>query len=385
MLDLLSVVPYYTAHLVSALAHQPGISIETAAIAYHLDPQCHSRLDVSLPGWPSNRAGAFRAAWPRRIGKTIEAVYNLRTLRRRLASCRPDVLHVQFAPLLALGLPFELQLIRAARRLGIAVVYTVHNVLPHEGGAALVARYRSLYAECDQLICHDEASRHRLEKEFNVRPERIAVIPHGPLLTTRNGLDSATARHHLGIAADSPVVLCQGILRPYKGVDVLIQAWQHVAQSAPHARLIIAGTGEPAIVRDIRQQIDASGLCTSIRLEARFLSVEELETLHQAADILVYPYRAITTSGSLLTGIGYGKAIVATRLPAFSSLLEDGANALLAEPADSTDLGRQLLRLVQQPDLRARLGRAAREVVSWDEIAARTAALYRSLSCGGAQ
>lgn len=382
MLDLLSVVPYYTAHLGAALQERDDVRVDVAAIEYYLDPNCHRRLGVELPGWLLNAARRCTTPLLRRVVKTVESVVNLWLLERRLRRQKPDIVHVQFLPLFALGLPFELWLLRRARALGARIVYTVHNVLPHDDGLGRRARYGRLYQSVDQLICHDEVSRERLHAEFGIDAARIAVIPHGPLLADRRGVGSAEARTRLGIEPDACLVVWQGILRPYKGVDVLLEAWTRVAAAAPKARLIVAGTGEAPIVAEYRRTIEQSGIGATVRFEPRFLSIEELEDLHASADILVYPYRAITTSGALLTGIGYGKALVASRLDAFSSLLSDGGNALLAAPGDAGDLGRCLVSLIADPALRARLGAAARDVISWREIAAETARLYERVAGG---
>jgi glycosyltransferase involved in cell wall biosynthesis len=102
--------------------------------------------------------------------------------------------------------------------------------------------------------------------------------------------------------------------------------------------------------------------------------------IYRAADIVVYPYRAITTSGAIATGLALGKTIVASDLPVFRELLTHGKNALLVDPANSVELARALLELAQDADLRERLAASVRDMDfgerSWLSIAEKTVQTY---------
>ena len=115
-------------------------------------------------------------------------------------------------------------------------------------------------------------------------------------------------------------MLWQGIISPYKGIDLLLESWQKVEATVDNASLLIAGTGSPELLGQIQEQIGRLRL-KHVTLHPRFISTEELVALYRAADIVVYPYRAITTSGALATGLALGKTIVASNLPVFRELL----------------------------------------------------------------
>jgi glycosyltransferase involved in cell wall biosynthesis len=217
-----------------------------------------------------------------------------------------------------------------------------------------------------------------LVEEFGVASNRISVIAHGPLLRSEpNASAGSSARERLGVADDACLVLWQGILRPYKGVDFLLDVWRRVSDKS--ARLAIIGGGDEAIEREIREKVRALNLAESVRLDLRFVSVEELQDYHAAADVLVYPYREVTTSGALMTGIGYGKAVLASRLPAFEQILRLERNALLANYGDLVDWSSQLERLIVDARLRGRLGSSLSAGCDWDDIAAQTVACYESV------
>jgi glycosyltransferase involved in cell wall biosynthesis len=125
-----------------------------------------------------------------------------------------------------------------------------------------------------------------------------------------------------------------------------------------------------------------------VKLKLRFISTRELVALYQAADVVVYPYRAITTSGALATGLALGKAIVASDLPVFRELLTDRENALLVDPQNSAKLAGALIELAQDPALRQRLARSVHAMEfgdqSWRLIAKKTIEAYEiSLSSSG--
>jgi glycosyltransferase involved in cell wall biosynthesis len=153
-----------------------------------------------------------------------------------------------------------------------------------------------------------------------------------------------------------------------------------VEAQVPSARLLVVGTGAPELLAQVRDQADRLRL-ERVTLDPRFISVEELVALYQAADVAVYPYRAITTSGALATGLSLGKAILATDLPAFRDLLTDGKDAVLVPPGDSNALAEAILDLYQRPDFRKHL--AAETVAkdfgsnAWAQIAEETKAVYR--------
>lgn len=383
MVDLLSVVPYYTGHLCGSLKHCDGVAVTLASITYQHDRSCYRRHGIhNDPGLMDlTHRLSFLPGTVRRLCKLSEYAVNMTALLVKFGISRPDVVHVQFFPLTSHGLAMEAWWLRVIRTLGIQVVYTVHNVLPQDGRGNL-AGYRKLYRLADRLVCHDAAAVNRLIAEFGMAAERIVTIPHGPLFEKSKGPQSAPARARLGFAPDECIVLWQGIVRPYKGVSFLLKAWKTVCEQDSHARLAIVGTGDPDLLRSLEEEVETLGLASRVRLDLRFVAVGELTDFYEAADVLVYPYSDITTSGALLTGIVRGKAIVASRLPAFEQVLRDEETALLVPYGDAQGLADALLRLIKDEDLRDSLSKQLSErqaaIPRWKEIAERTCDCYRA-------
>jgi glycosyltransferase involved in cell wall biosynthesis len=298
---------------------------------------------------------------------------------------RPDVVHVQYLPLLERQIPAELWLLRYCRFLGSSLVMTVHDIAPHDRDEARTAQFRRAFEMMDALVCHSEAARQQLLTQFAVSPEHLWVIPHGPLFfESPQSIDRTAARTRCGVEGNECIVLCQGMIRPYKGIEFLIDAWAELKHSGTGAKLLIVGKGEPHFLDSIRQTVHRLGIEASVQLRFEFVPVETMISYYQAADIVVYPYKAITTSGALMTGIAQRKAIIATSLRPFREMLEDGKNALLCDFGDTAGLASALQRLIDDPELRDRLATAAATLScgeqTWRQIAVRTRECYASVT-----
>jgi glycosyltransferase involved in cell wall biosynthesis len=275
--------------------------------------------------------------------------------------------------------------------MGIALVYTVHDVLPHDSSDRYRQLFRKIYRQMDALICHTSEAKNQLVNEFAVYPDRVWLIPHGPLFHDGHRPSVQHARARLGIPEGVCIVLWQGILRPYKGLDFLLEAWSQVHRANLSAGLIVAGPGsDPSMEEAMRQKVATLEIQDSVQLDLKYIPVGEIPTYYQAADILVYPYREATTSGALMTGLSYQKPIVATSLPCFVEVLEVGDNAAIVDYGDVEGLAATLKRLILDPAERSRLTKAVggetRNRYSWSEIARQTRQCYDSiLDCRAAK
>jgi glycosyltransferase involved in cell wall biosynthesis len=382
MMDLWATVPYYTAYLSKALLAE-GVDVQVGSITYYLDTACFSSRGIKLDPGLMNVVGRFdMPRLPRRALKMLEAMLNLVALSVRFAVRSPDVVHVQYLPMLKWRLPVDLWFLGYCRWRGAKLVLTVHDLLPHDSAEVYKQTFQELYAKVDGIICHSNHIRTRLRDEFGVTEERVSVIPHGPFFyDLPEAKDSETTRA-FGVEDGQAMVLWQGIIFPYKGVDLLLNAWKQVEAAGRNACLVVAGTGPEELLESIREQVLTLGL-ERVRLNFRFISTEELVGLYRHADVVVYPYRAITTSGALATGLALGKTILASDLPVFKELLTDGENALLVDPTDADALADALGRLLGDAPQRERLAAQVRTMnfgdASWLSIAAKTVVAYESV------
>jgi len=379
MMDLWAIVPYYTAYLSKALLKE-NVNLTVGSISYYLDPDCFTGRGIKVDPGLLDVVGKFRLPrLPRRALKLPEAILNLCALTVRFLVSRPDVIHVQYLPMLKWRVPLDFWFLEFCRKRGSKIILTVHDLLPHDTGDVYTRTFDQLYRMVDGIICHSDHVKMRLGLEFSVPEEKVAVIPHGPFFYDLPQTGLKNTLQSFAVEPGEILVLWQGIIFPYKGIDLLLRAWEQVEAQSEDACLVIAGTGAPEFLEQIRGQVKELGL-KRVKSHFRFISTEELVALYRAADVVVYPYRAITTSGALATGLALGKAVIASDLPVFRELLIDGENALLVDPQDSDELACALIKLIQDSSLREDLAGKVREMnfgdQTWSFIANKTLRAY---------
>jgi glycosyltransferase involved in cell wall biosynthesis len=251
-------------------------------------------------------------------------------------------------------------------------VLTAHDVLPREPRHGQLAAQRRLYERVDAVVVHSEHGRERLVDGLGIASEKVHVIPHGAFhhLTDVPGerpLPSELA------AVRKPVVLFFGLLRPYKGIDVLLEAWREIAG----AELWIVGMPRMDVTKLRRSA------APSVRWISRFIPDEEVASYFRRADLVVLPYRDIDQSGVLATALAFGAPLLLTAVGGFPEVAAHGA-AVLVEPGDPAALAAELQRLLGDTRFRERLAAGARLAVDrsydWDVIARRHVELYEQLA-----
>lgn len=372
LLDARGAVPDYFEHLATALAAEgvAVVAVSAPAAAGRSVPSASALLSYHPSFDLTTNAG---------VGNVVPYVVGWLRAVWLLAREHPDVLHVQWLVKPRLEsrlLPFIARLFHAP------LVVTVHNVLPHEPRPADRASFRRLYRGADRLVVHSNASMVRVRQlEPSIPPERLVVIHHGNFAALATDIDITPeqARSALGLPHDTVLVVAPGKVRPYKGTLELIRAFTKLPSEAG-ATLLVAGAPDDPVYASRVSELSMRQADADVRLDLRYFSRPDFHRLIVAADIVAVPYRDIDQSGILLYAMTCGKAIVASRLPAFEETLGKGA-ALLTEPGSVEELADALLRLIRDPELRARLSHSARVRVlhefSWAQAAQRTAALYR--------
>lgn len=224
-----------------------------------------------------------------------------------------------------------------ARLLGYRLVWTVHQVVPHESpdrgldrrGALLIAR------DADLLVVHDRWTAAEVVSELAREPKELTVIPHGSYVGVYpEGRSRAEVRGELGVAQDSFVFLCFGELRPYKEIELLLEAFSAV--SSPAARLVVAGNVK---IASVGSTVDAASANDS-RIVSRFgfVAEEGVAELFHACDAAVFPRGEPGTSGSLLLALSLGVPVVAADVPTARELTRAGKAGWLFSSHDVSSL-----------------------------------------------
>jgi glycosyltransferase involved in cell wall biosynthesis len=294
-------------------------------------------------------------------------------LRYRRLARAADIAHFQWLtvqPLDARLLP------RHARSTGSPssrpkLVLTAHDVLPREPRPGQLTAQQRLYERFDAVVVHSEHGRRRLTRELGIDPAQVHTIPHGAFAHLAQAPPLPPPH-----ATDAPVVLCFGLMRPYKGLDVLIEAWRGIGPPSAPAELWIAGMPRMDIAK-LRAAAPAN-----VRFDPRFIGDEELPAYFQRADLVVLPYREIDQSGVLFTALAFGKPLLLSDVGGFPEIAATGA-ARTVPAGDPAALHEALSELLADPGALAEMADRARAAAagrySWEQIARAHMRVYEGL------
>lgn len=274
---------------------------------------------------------------------------------------------------------FAVQLL-AVRLSGASVVWTVHNVSLHESPSPrLERRFKRWFVRsgtCDRLIVHCDEAAEAVLDTYDL-PEstrdRIDVVPHGHYLDNyENDVTRDVAREELDLEASETVFLFFGLIRRYKGVFDLVDAFTTVA--TPESRLLIAGNPQTESIASELARVTRDD--DRIRGVLEFVPDEEIQYYMNAADVVVLPFRETTTSGSAVLAMSFGRALVVPRLGCLPELV-DGEGAVRYSTSRPDGLA-DALRAVMARDVDA-MGEHNRRLVrqhDWESIADSTERTY---------
>jgi glycosyltransferase involved in cell wall biosynthesis len=289
-------------------------------------------------------------------------------LRSFWQEARPDVLQVYFLDSAYFAVPLALLF-------GIPKVVRVRNNL----GYWLTRKHRLLNRVIgpltDVTLTNTDAGRDALVATEGLRPDRVAVIANGVDVERFDGLPPP-------FSWGGPIrVGCVANLRPVKNIDGLMRAARRVCERCPDVVFEVAGDGN--------QRPELERLHAELGLGNRFVlrgSVSDVPRFLGSVGLAVLPSHSEGMSNALLEAMAAGRGIVATAVGANPQLVTDGEHGLIVPPGDEPALTAAIERLVRDPELAGRLGRAARSRVeheySREAMRRRFEAFYEKLVRG---
>lgn len=192
-----------------------------------------------------------------------------------------------------------------------------HNVLPHERKPYDEPLMKALLKRVDGVLAHSEPQA-ALARGLTSRPVGVAGLP--PHLPSTSGDTPAGVVHRR--------LLFFGIVRPYKGLDLLLRALPE------GVALTVAGEFWGGL-DETEALIGELGLGDRVELRPGYVAAEDVPELFAAADALVLPYRHATASQNVWLAHEHGVPVIATRVGALADHVTDGVDGLLVEPGDA--------------------------------------------------
>jgi glycosyltransferase involved in cell wall biosynthesis len=271
-------------------------------------------------------------------------------------------------------------LLAALRKRGWRIAYTVHDPLPPAGRPAH-RHYARLLSRVDAAIVHTPHLARQLIADYPSVAGRVHVVPHGgSALPPLTAADRAQARARLGLEVDRPVLLFFGMIKPYKGLEFLLEAMPAILAAFPRAILLVAGEALMPM-RAVHEQIERLGLRATVRLRESFVPQEEAPLYFAAADLLVAPYTDIAASGVVAQAQAYGLPAVVTRVGGLPEFVEPEGCGVVVPPRSPAALSEAIRGALADPAALAEMGRRARHRIGrdhdWGAVARQTLAVYQ--------
>jgi phosphatidylinositol alpha-mannosyltransferase len=235
--------------------------------------------------------------------------------------------------------------------------------------------FQPFFDKLDGKIAVSEAARDTVARYFG---GEYVIIPNGIDFERFAGDDVRPIEQY---ADGRPTILFVGRLEPRKGFRYLLRAFPYVKEEFPHARLVVVGAYERDEMADHLLYVREHHL-TGVKFVGR-VSDEDLPRYYRTCDVFCAPSTGFESFGIvLLEAMAAGKPTVATNIPGYRDLLDDGGEGFLVEHKSERALAQALIRLLRDPETRRQMGARGRvkaQRYSWRQVALRVLEFYEEL------
>lgn len=363
LVDPAGFTPPYDHSLATALAHRGhDVHLFTSPAGHAVPaPEGYRRHETFLRRSSRMRRRRLPVRTAVRAVEYVPSVRRSTSLVRRLG---PDIVHVQWLPLPRYDVSWLRDM--TAR---FPTLLTAHDVLPRRASSA--KPWGEALGHVDRVVVHSGRAVEQLV-ELGVARRRLERIPHPVFESSADRAPSPPA---------GTTLLFFGLIRHYKGLDVLLRALPRLRKAVPAARLVVAGRPlEPA--EPLRALAASLGAADAVEWRLRYVEEPELGELFDAAALVVLPYRELDASGVLATALGRGRPAVVTDVGSLGDIVREFQAGAVVPPEDPDALADACARLLTDHEALQRAGRgamAARESLTWGASAAAHEQLYATV------
>jgi glycosyltransferase involved in cell wall biosynthesis len=259
-------------------------------------------------------------------------------------------------------------------RIRYKTVLTCHDPIKHSGERNKFVMQLFKWSESNQLkkvdkiIVHGKNLLNDLKKQ-NIKSDKIEITPHGDYSFFLNYAKS-------DIKEDNSILFF-GRIKPYKGIEYLIEAESIISKIVSNYKIIIAGEGE---ISPYKKHIKNDSKFIIIN---EYISDREVALLFKKASIVVLPYTDASQSGIIPIAYAFKKPVVVTNVGSISEIVDDKVTGFIVPPRDASALADAIIKLLGDDELRKKMGENAHkkmiDEMSWDKIAEDTIKIYKRI------
>jgi glycosyltransferase involved in cell wall biosynthesis len=275
-------------------------------------------------------------------------------------------------------------LIQMLQLAGCHVVYTAHNPFPHEPKTGDIRKYSRIYQKANHIIALTKYTRNEIMAHSGIPSEKISVLPHGDYeaLFSQYGCNNDLAEMVRQKAGNRKIVAFLGHIRPYKGLDVFVDAFGLIKQRMPDSFFLVAGSVLVGDKKDWEEKLTRSCKPDDLWADIRFVSAEDIKAYLSVIDVLVQPYISASQSGNTVMAYAAGVPVISTNVGGLAEMTEDGKTGYVIAPCDPEAIADAISRCFEGDNyekMSQNTRLAAAEQFNWGNIAEQTAAVYRQL------
>lgn len=378
VIDISNKVPFYDSALCSAIADniESGDSFKYLAPynSYTDGRQWYKKL---LSFVPKSMSKNYSKA--RKILKCLEIGANYLYILFYLKFNKIEVAHFQWFPFLDYSI-LEVYILKILRLFcpKMKIVFTDHNIIPHDLSDAATAKYKKRFFKIipyiDRYIVHTESSREELSEIFGVDKDIIDVVYHGIFTTdykpTSKDIDYSNIRFTMF-----------GSQSFYKGTDIFIDAIDSLtAEQKEHISVTIIGPTADNLYKEYGEKAQRN----RIEWINNWVTMDQLQATIDRSDVIILPYRSISQSGVLLQALYFRKLIIASDLPSFKETLKGFTDDMFFKVGDVDSLKELIQRFIAKDvdyNLQYKSISSLNELYSWKKSALKSCNVYRRVNC----
>jgi len=314
-----------------------------------------------------------------KITRRVNSINPLNWMRVGTDICKtcPDLLLFKFwLPFMGPG--FGTIARRARRNKHTKVITIIDNIIPHEKrpGDFVLARY--FVNSCDAFITMSKSVTEDLRKFTSSAP--VTFVPHPIYDNFGKIISKEEARSILGIDQEEKLMLFFGIIRSYKGLDLLLEAMHCEKLKALGVKLIVAGEfyedKEPYM-----RIIEKYNLADHIILHDHFIANDDVKQYFCAADVVVQPYKSATQSGITQMAYHFEKAMIVTNVGGLPEIVPHGRAGWTVDPnSDAIAVAIERFYTEEKEQIFVKEVQKLKHLYSWGNMVHAIEDLYRQLT-----